>query len=349
MIKSILLSCTLIFCLMLLFFQQAVSNSAVLNAISLCVSSVIPALFPCFIITKFWISTGAIQKLSKKLCHSFEKVFHISSTATYAFLIGCISGFPLGAQEIFRLYENNKLSKSHAEQALLFCSNASPAFVIGFVGNYLFQNTYIGFILWSIHITVSILLGILFRPNLINTATEPETVTEREKNYLSLFTKAILDSGRATLQICTMVIFFSMLTSHIRELCPATWENNPFFIICLGLLELTSGIDSLYLFPKYISFILASVLISWNGMCIHFQIISSMRKHISLRKYFLGKLFHMLISSSVSILIYQYLPLETTCANTVSQFTYSTYFAILTLALFLILKTSSGKKTVNHI
>ena len=84
--------------------------------------------------------------------------------------------------------------------------------------------------------------------------------------------------------------------------CPVhLFRETPFFF------EISSGAAHLKNINLKAAFILSSVLLSWNGCCIHFQVMAlASITDLRLHKYFLGKFLHIAISFLLS---YAMLPL----------------------------------------
>ncbi len=61
----------------------------------------------------------------------------------YAFVMGIISGYPVGAKIVTEFKNNGECSKAEAERLLSFTNNSGPLFIIGTVGIAMFGNTLI--------------------------------------------------------------------------------------------------------------------------------------------------------------------------------------------------------------
>ena len=81
----------------------------------------------------------------------------------YAFIMGIISGYPVGAKIVTEFRKNADCSKAEAERLLAFTNNSGPLFIIGTVGVSMFGNTLIGLLLFITHILSCIIVGFLFR------------------------------------------------------------------------------------------------------------------------------------------------------------------------------------------
>lgn len=61
----------------------------------------------------------------------------------YAFIMGIISGYPVGAKIVTEFRKNGDCSRAEAERLLAFTNNSGPLFIIGSVGISMFGNTLI--------------------------------------------------------------------------------------------------------------------------------------------------------------------------------------------------------------
>ena len=115
------------FCLIL---PEAAAQSA-LRALFLCAKSVVPSLAVFMICAKILIKTGFCKKLSRTSLRHLCPRLGISCGGLTAFLVGLISGFPMGAVILSELVLRGEISKEEARQMMPFCNNAGPAFAAG--------------------------------------------------------------------------------------------------------------------------------------------------------------------------------------------------------------------------
>ena len=347
--KNAIYTGSIFMCALLFILNPQASVTGIGQAVFLCLTAIIPSLFPYTVLTGLWVSSGADRSLSQKIGSIMKHMFHLPPSAVSAFLLGNISGFPLGAQTVMQLYEKEAISKSEAEYLLFFCSNAGPAFIIGVVGRQLFQSTIVGIILWCIHMGTSVLLGMLFRPKIANNDYSSAT-SKVSDNFFQTFTASIINAGESLLRTCFFIAFFCVITSHLSNLFQILNIHNPLTIIFLGGLELSSGVTLLDALPAATAFVAAAALLGWNGICIHCQVLSCCaNKNISLRLYFLGKLLHIALSTAVSCIVVRFLPYVLTCSTGTHLQPVTPYFVLQLPALLFIAKIASGKAKAFHI
>lgn len=114
------------------------SNSNLIAAktgLKLWFNNVVPSLFPFFIATHLLSHTDIIQFISN-YCNCFMRpLFNVPGECAYAFILGLISGYPIGAKIVTDLRNNNLCTKDEAERMLCFTNNSGPLFIIGTVRN----------------------------------------------------------------------------------------------------------------------------------------------------------------------------------------------------------------------
>ena len=292
----------LLFFVFLLLQNPTCSSEAIRSGLQVCSNSILPTLFPFFVLTELWISLGYAGAMSHLLGPLTQRLFHLPGNAASALVLGAVGGYPIGAATASKLYEDGQLTKFEAQYCLFFCNNAGPAFIVGFVGGVIFQNVALGYLLWGIHLVAAILLGFLFRPA---TNFKQSTVNKLSANqvpFLPALTEAIRRGGTTALQVCIFVLFFSVVTAQLGQYPP----SSPVTSLLLASLELAGGISKLSALglPPTVQLVLYSGLLGWGGLCVHCQSLSILsRAGLHTSSYLLGKAAHCLVSTALACLI----------------------------------------------
>ncbi len=174
---------TILFCLFtlcLVLFSRT-NLSAAKNGLILWATAVVPSLFPFFVATEMLSYTNVISFLGKWLTPIMRPLFGVPGEAAFAFLMGLISGYPVGAKIVSNFMEQGICTKEEAERMLAFTNNSGPLFIIGTVGVTLFGNTTIGVLLLITHILACISVGII-----LNICT----IHKRKSEFIPLYIKA---------------------------------------------------------------------------------------------------------------------------------------------------------------
>lgn len=256
------------FTLGLIIFSKS-NLPAVKQGLELWMSSVIPSLFPFFVATELLLHTNLITQIGYILNNFMKPIFNISGEGAFCFIMGLISGYPVGAKIACNFRRNNICSKEECERLLSFTNNSGPLFIVGTVGVLMYKNTTIGLLLLITHILASITVGIIFRfwkknkhsKDFYNLSIE-KTNSKQNVSFSNLgevLAKSITSSISTILLIGGFIVIFAsiisilkssgllnlfttMLTPIFNKLNISTSFINP---ILTGFLEITSGISAI--------------------------------------------------------------------------------------------------------
>lgn len=336
----------------MLFLFPQITLDGTKQGLQVCAVSILPMLFPFFVITNLWCSLGYSERLGKFTSPIMQKLFHLSGNGASTFFLGLIGGYPAGAQAVAQQYKQGQITKPEAEHLILFCNNAGPAFILGIAGRMLFRSTLIGFILYFIHAVSAILIGILFRPQQSESNAQP--VSCRRVSFSSAMTSSVRQAGNTAIQVCVFVVFFSVLTGYLRAFLPQTWCASIPGKFILGSVELASGALILQdTENKAVCLCLMSFLLGWGGLCVAFQTMSILDDtDLSQRKYLLCKLLHGLFSlllAAVAVLLLPISGREAVYSIISKTPQLSAAALILLLPLCLFLKKTSGNTLRNQL
>ncbi|MCQ2418325.1 MAG: hypothetical protein MJ085_00935 [Clostridia bacterium] len=298
--KKVFHSIFLIFLSVPVFLCGKAASKGIVAGIRVAGATVIPALFPYFVLSNLFLQSG--MNFPKVLRQSFRRLFHTTEAGLSAFVFSLIGGYPLGAKTVSELYSEKKLTAQDAASLLRFCNNTGPAFFLGVAGGKILGSTFAGAALYCIHIASAMLCGILFRPKQARqySLTRENTMPF---SFARAFPQSVLRASTSILNISAFVILFSgyqaaMDSLHFVKQAKIVLSGQLRFpvpvidAICSGVLEMTSGLVKLKsLTNKSLVFALASFLISWGGMCVHFQTLSQLNGDISTKGYYAAKLF----------------------------------------------------------
>lgn len=321
---------------------------AVSHGLTVCSRSILPSLFPFFVVTDLWIKLGYAETLGKLTAPAIRTFFHLPGEAAAAFLLGCLGGYPIGAKTICELYQRKQLTRSQSEAALRFCNNAGPAFFLGILGGGLLENVSLGFLLWMIHLCSAIIIGFLFRPKKLP-SNLPVALSNKRSDFLSVFPQAVNQGGQSAIQVCSFVLLFCIVTYHLENYLPANAISN--FILC-GM-ELSSGVHRLAQmgFSQQMKFVISAVMAGWGGVCVHCQSIAAMVKAgLSCKQYLSGKLLQSVLSLGMACIISPLVCQASACFAYSEAWSAEPAISFLLAWCFLLgLKTSSGKGRIHDV
>lgn len=342
-VKHTLTAIGIVLCAIVLLSAPQQTLQAVQQSLRICSSSILPSIFPFFVITDLWVSMGYAQQLGRLAGSALKRLFHLPGEAASALLLGCLGGYPVGAKAVCDLYTSKRLSKAQTEAVLQFCNNAGPAFFLGVLGGSLLNCVSLGVVLWLIHLGSAAMIGLIFRPE--KASVLPASVSNAATpGFLPAFTQAVCLGGQSALQVCSFVIFFSILAGHLERFLPETL----FWTVVLGNLELAGGLYRLAQtsLSQQTLFVLSAALTGWGGLCVHCQSIAVIAKAgLSSSRYLLGKALHGILSLGIACAVAPVVCGEIPCfAFNVISPAEPAISVLLAWCVFWYLKTSSGNR-----
>ena len=317
--RNILVLVFLGFCASLLLFSTS-NLPAIKKGLTLWANSVVPSLFPFFVATELLMNTNFVTILGRFLTKIMKPFFNIRGEGAFGFIMGLISGYPVGAKIACDFRENNICSKEECERLLSFTNNSGPLFIVGTVGISMFGNSTIGLLLLITHILACITVGIIFRFWKYNSSSS-DYISNKNSNYKKyknvtfsnlgeILGKSISNSISTVLVIGGFVVIFSsiisilkssgILNSLIFTLTPIFnflhIDNSFIYGILTGLLEITNGISSISninIKAISINVIITAFLLGFGGLSVLLQVLSITSKtDLSIKPYIYGKLLH---------------------------------------------------------
>lgn len=260
--------------------------------INLCIRTIIPSLFPFFILSG--ILNSAFMGQDIPFLRPLGKLCKIPKGSESVLLLGFLAGYPVGAQLIGRAYKDGKLSLETAKRMVSFCNNAGPAFIFGMISS-MFTRKMSAWVLWAIHILSGLLVGCIL-------PSWRFEACRLERSATLSISKTMENTIRTMATVCGWVIVFRIVLGFCDR-----WFMWRFPIemqvLFSGLLELSNGCVRLAeVQNEGLRFTLASILLSSGGLCVTMQTVSVSQNAFS-PAYFLGKGMQTVFSALLSLLV----------------------------------------------
>ena len=270
---------------------------------------------PFFVATELLMHTNLISQLGIILNKYMKPIFNIRGEGAFVFIMGIISGYPMGAKIATNFRKNNICSKEECERLLSFTNNSGPLFIV--------------------HILACITVGFIFRfwknsnssiaYNSHQYATSKHT-TVTFSNLGSVLSESITNSISTILLIGGFVVIFSSVISILKSsgilsafstvLSPmlSVFNIDSVFASPLisGFLEITNGINSISNISSKklsINLIFTAFLLGWGGISVLLQVFSiTSKSDLSIRPYIYGKLLHGVFAAFYTYVFISFIP-----------------------------------------
>ena len=255
--------------LLVLILDSRSAAAAAAEGIELCIRTVIPCLFPFFVLSIYLTGSAG------------------GGTAA-VWLSGFLGGYPVGAQAAAQAYRNGYISRNHANRLLMFCSQAGPSFLFGMAAAQFPEAKY-GWMLWAVQILSALSVAWMVP------AGKAPPIAHGNPTPLSM-PQAMKKAVHAMASVCGWVVLFRVVIVFLQ-----TWVFGRFpaftGIAFSGLLELTNGCLLLREIQDIpLRFFTAALMLNFGGICVLMQT-ASVTEGLNIGKYILGKLMQTLFST----------------------------------------------------
>ena len=240
------------------------------EGIALCIQTLIPSLFPFFVLSMMLTSTLGGGGL---------------------LLTGILGGYPVGAGNVAQAYRAGLLSKAEAERMVVLCNCAGVSFIFGVVSPILgsLRDT---LMVWGAYLASILTLWMIF----------PKTKTTHGPSKPLRLQEALWRAIRAMAGVCGWVVLFRVLLAILERwvlwLLPE-WGQ----AVVYGVLELSNGCLFLRQISEGLRCVLAAGFLGFGGICVMMQT-ASVADGIPLWLYLLGKLFQGVVSMLAASFLY---------------------------------------------
>jgi len=323
------------FNIILIFYPREIVGAS-RDGIDLWFNNVFPSLLPFLIGINILQGLGVVNFIGTIFEPFMLFLFKTPGASAFPIISGAASGYPMGAKVTSELREKNLISRKEGNILLCFTNNSGPLFIIGTIGITLFKNPSIGYFLLVVHYLSSIVLGMLLKffnkdvpvpykkdRRILMTAYR-KMMKERKGRNMRLpliLSTSIKNSMETILLIGGYIILFNVIIEIIDILnillyIDSFFNSLGFFQensqilhgVVYGFFEVTSGVRHIASLDQTMHTVLsAAFILSFGGLCIHFQSFSFISKtDLNFFIYLLGKLFHGVISVAVGLVIYPF-------------------------------------------
>ncbi len=324
--------------IMLVLFPKECIDAG-LTGVFLCLDTVIPSLFPFFVCSGIITGLGLSKYLGKLFSPFMKPLFGVSGKGALPFIVGLLSGYPVGAKCIADLYSKGECSKSESEKLLAFCNNSGPMFILGAVGVGMIKSPEVGRYLYIIHILSAFLTGIVFRFYKTKREEILELPQVEKKDIVKSITDAFSSGADSIVSVCGYVILFCVVGKALSRLGVSP--------VLHGILEITGGAEGILNLGISLDekLPIISGIIAFSGFSVILQVLSIIRKtNLSPKLYIMGKIIQGVIAFSITKIFLVLVPISEKAADIIYtaqetkslwEISFETALIVLILAVFL--------------
>ncbi|MCG0274656.1 MAG: sporulation integral membrane protein YlbJ [Thermosediminibacteraceae bacterium] len=301
---------------------------------------VLPALLPFFIGSQLLMGLGVVHFMGVLLEPFMRPLFNVPGAGSFVMAMGLASGYPLGAMLTAKLVKTRLCNAREAERLVSFSNTADPLFMVGAVAVGMFKDVRLGSIIAISHYISAILVGIIMRfyarkseitPSITSTRSNESIMLKATRELLrarredarpfgQLLGDCVKESINSLLLILGFIILFSVIiriiavTGFVDMLVPLVniilkifgLDESLSAAIISGIFEITLGtkLASAADAPLIDRVVVASAIIAWSGLSVHFQVISMLSEtDVKALPYIMARALHALLAGMVTYLL----------------------------------------------
>ena len=280
--KSIILVLTFVF-LILLFKNPSISKESIAKSFSLWTNNLVPSLFPMIIINEILINYNFPSVICSIFYKPFNKIFQLSYNGTYLFVMSIFIGTPANAILLKNMLDKKMVQIEEINKLLYVCYFSNPLFLYNML-SLIFSNKKIVLFLLVSHYLANFIILFLIR-NKYQANTDNKIKIE-SVSLSKLLPNAIKKAFNSLIVVLGVISFYLLISDYFLTTT-----------IFKGLLEITTGLNSLIINQSSSKKILAIIIINFGGLSIFTQIKSILEDtNLNFVNYFKGRILQIIIS-----------------------------------------------------
>lgn len=290
----------------LLLFYPVLSFQGAKAGLLLWFHTVLPTLLPFMLCSSAIAAFGAVPVLTRPMMPFFSHM-SLSENGSYALMTGILCGYPMGPKTTADFLTAGGISREEAQYLLAISAWPSPMFLSGYVRSLLPPSLSFAKVLLSVYLPmflIAVLAWIFYQvPKPVKQKQHLAKQGTEQIRPLS-FDEILMDCLEIMAKIGGYLMIFSIFSAFVTAFSPEDFFLRPYF---LGLIEMTTGIREMAssgLSPLLMGAGMVGAAV-FGGLSGIFQVSAVIQKNagLSIRHYVLWKLAHLLLSTSLFILL----------------------------------------------
>lgn len=282
----------------------------------LCLRSVLPALFPFFVVSSLIQANRAGRFLAVPLSPVARFSGLRTPDAPLILLLSWLGGYAVCARLTGNALRTGRCSRLEAQRLLILGCCSGPGFVIGCVGGLMLGSTRLGVLLYGLQLAanfaVAALLSLL--PPRRGSESEASETSELDQSPVAALENisltlpdAISGAVDSSLTVCGCVLFFRVLSAVAEEL----WVPGPLLTAWLRAgMEITAGCDAFAALGGRSALWGIGLCLSGLGFSVFAQISQLTKGAVPMGNFLLSRLVHLIVLQGMIRLCSMALPGE---------------------------------------
>lgn len=258
------------------------------SGLRLCADTVLPALFPFFVLTDLLLSCPfrGIAFRPAARCLGMR-----NNAGILVVLLSWLGGYAVCARLVGTLRRNQSLDERDASLVLLLGCCSSPGFVIGCVGGLLMGNLRLGVLLYCLQLAANLLAAVFCLGLLPEKSSCCHDATEEISKQPSL-SHSIGNAVSSSLQVCGCVLFFRMIGAVMTPMLP----DNPLMVpAASACLEISAGCADFAALGGSFALYGCCVCLSLLGLSVWVQLSMLLQGVVPMRLLFVHRVLHLIL------------------------------------------------------
>ena len=280
------------------------------DGVALCLHSVLPALFPFFVVSSLLTAVPGSGVLAAGLRPLTRRAGLTCSDAPLILLLSWLGGYAAAARLIGDRLRSGRLSRREAELLMALGCCSSPGFVVGCVGGLMLDSLPLGILLYGLQLAANCLAAgalCLIPPSVPASKDRGggEDKALPEPSAALSLSDAISGAVDSSLAVCGCVLFFRVIAAVLEDL---VLLSPPSRALLRGGLEITAGCGAFAALGGRYALQGVCLCLSLLGASVFSQLRALAGSRLPLGRFALSRLIHAAVLQLLTALCSRALP-----------------------------------------
>lgn len=209
------------------------------DGVRLCLHSLLPSLFPFFVVCNLVTASPASAVLGSPLRPLLRLAGVQNKQGATVLLLGWLGGYAVCAQSLARARHAGTLTEREGVVLLWLGCCSGPGFVVGCVGGQLLGSVRLGVLLYFLQLAANLLAAAVLLPFIDHFVCRTQQTSEPQQSMGTTGLAAAINSAvDSSLCVCGCVLFFRIIGAVAAVLLPLSPTSGAFLS---GIMEISSG------------------------------------------------------------------------------------------------------------